>query len=98
MNRISFPLVKFIFVYMCKLKNHTFPSIWGGPGAFGAFDDDEFELDELEFEFDEPNVLVDVEFNADEMMLEFGVLLKQNIERLKFDSSIKWIARRWYVE
>lgn len=29
--------------------------------------------------FDDPNVLVDVEFNADEITLEFGELLKQYI-------------------
>lgn len=75
-NRISFLLLKFIRPDKQQyiLKWHTFASICGGPGAFGVFDDD-IEPDKLEFV--DPNVLVDVEFNADEITLEFGELLKQ---------------------
>lgn len=59
-------------MYLC-----TFASIGGGPGAFGVFDDD---IEPVKFEFDDPNVLVAVEFNADEIILEFGEQLKQYIE------------------
>lgn len=50
---------------------HTFPSVWGGPGAFGVFDDD-IEPGRVEFD---PNALADVEFNAEEIIFELGVLL-----------------------
>lgn len=67
-----------IFKTVATKKKHrqsrnslTFPSIWGGPGAFGVFDDDiEPEIFELD-----PNALVDVEFNAEEITFELGVLL-----------------------
>lgn len=54
------------------MKNHTFPSTCGGPGAFGVFDDD--IVPEM-FAFD-PNALFGVELNAEEVAFELGVLLK----------------------
>lgn len=75
----NFDFVDQIQLYQNKKKPInliTFASIWGGPGAFGVFDDD---IEPLKFVVD-PNALDDVEFNADEITFEFGVLLKSNIK------------------
>lgn len=71
----------FFFFVLIKFQNrllkfsekyiNTFASIWGGPGAFGVFDDD-IALDRFVVD---PNALDDVEFNADEITFELDGLL-----------------------
>lgn len=54
---------------------HTFPSICGGPGAFGVFNDDVVDIVPDIFEFD-PNVLLGVALNEEEVTFKLGVLLQ----------------------
>lgn len=62
----------------------TFPSICGGPGAFGVFDVD---IEPERFVFD-PNALAADEFNADDITFELDVLLngrrKKNVKLICF--------------